>query len=202
MQRIKARQGDRRAEVWQSYSFSLWVRGILQDSSVTSWVWPGFLFWTRTVRSIGGRGRNADGEDGLQSLEQMSNVFIKMQQQRDARGCGSCRGNLTKFWLAVWEEDAEDIVSGLVLLLIWDRVDGSRSLRHPLPQLGKHLSLPWEYDCYWTNGNNKTSAGIRPRPSSPCELKWWASAWLGLLIEAEHAWVVFIIQFSYKYAIQ
>lgn len=56
----------------------------------------------------------------------------------------SLGGNLTKLWLAVWEEDAEDVVSGLVLLLVWDRVWGSGSLRNPLPQLRKHLSLWWE----------------------------------------------------------
>lgn len=39
---------------------------------------------------------------------------------------------LTKLWLTVWKEDSEDIVRGLVLLLIGDRVWGSRSLRNPL----------------------------------------------------------------------
>lgn len=48
---------------------------------------------------------------------------------------------LTKLRLAVWKEDAEDIICGLVLLLIWNGVRGTRSLRNPIPQLGKHLSL-------------------------------------------------------------
>lgn len=59
-----------------------------------------------------------------------------------ACSCSFASRNLTKLRLAVWKEDAEDVVCGLVLLLIGDRLCGSRSLRNPLPQLGKHLSLP------------------------------------------------------------